>query len=104
MASAEPWYSVSGTVLREGEEMEDTGGLGAELFGIPAGSDTYQPLIITGRWLSPDDTGRVAVISRETAEFNDLAVGDTITVDLGDLGAADFEVIGTYQALSLIHI
>jgi putative ABC transport system permease protein len=100
VASAEPWYSVSGTVLREGEEMEDTGGLGAELFGIPAGSDYYQPLIITGRWLTPDDTGRVAVISRETAEFNNLAVGDTITVDLGDLGAADFEVIGTYQAIS----
>ncbi len=98
--SAEPWYSVSGTVLREGEEMEDTGGLGAELFGIPVGSDYYQPLIITGRWLAAGDTGRVAVISRETAEFNDLAVGDTITVDLGDLGAADFEVIGTYQAIS----
>ena len=97
---AEPWYSVSGTVMREGEEVQDTGGLGAELFGMPAGSTYYQPLIVAGRWLSADDTGRVAVVSRETAEFNDLAVGDTITVDLGDLGAADFEVIGLYQAIS----
>jgi len=82
------------------KEVQDTGGLGAELFGIPTGSTFYKPLIVSGRWLSPDDTGRVAVVSRETAEFNALAVGDVITVDLGDLGQADFEVIGTYQAIS----
>jgi hypothetical protein len=73
-------------VLREGEEMEDTGGLGAELFGIPRAATMYQPLIITGRWLAPDDTGRVAVISRDTAEFNDLSVGDAITINLGESG------------------
>jgi len=100
VAEAEAWYSATGTVLREGEEMEDTGGLGAELFGIPPGSTMYAPLIIDGRWLAPEDTGRVAVISRDTAEFNDVAVGDTITINLGDLGEADFEIIGTYQAIS----
>lgn len=100
VVEAEPWYSVNGTVLREGERVEDTGGLGAELFGIPAGSTMYRPLITDGRWLSPEDTGRVAVISRETADFNNLAVGDTITIDLGDLGEADFAVIGTYKAIS----
>ena len=42
----------------------------------------------------------MAVISRDTAEFNDVAVGDTITINLGDLGEADFEIIGTYQAIS----
>jgi putative ABC transport system permease protein len=97
---AQPWYSVNGTVLREGERVEDTGGLGAELFGIPEGSTMYRPLITDGRWLSPDDVGRVAVISRETAEFNNLVVGDTLTINLGDLGEADFQVIGTYQAIS----
>ena len=100
VAEAEAWYSATGTVLREGEEMEDTGGLGAELFGIPPGSTMYAPLIIDGRWLAPEDTGRVAVISRDTAEFNDVAVGDTITINLGDLGEADFEIIGTYQDIS----
>jgi putative ABC transport system permease protein len=87
-------------VLREGEEMDDTGGLGAELFGLPQGSTMYQPLIMDGRWLSPQDTGRVAVISRDTARFNELTIGDTITIDLSDMGQADFEVIGTYQAIS----
>jgi putative ABC transport system permease protein len=100
VVQAEPWYSVNGTVMREGERVEDTGGLGAELFGIPSGSTMYQPLITAGRWLSPEDSGRVAVISRETADFNGLDIGDTITIDLGDLGEADFEVIGTYKAIS----
>jgi putative ABC transport system permease protein len=100
IVEAEAWYSVNGTALRQGEEMEDTGGLGAELFGVPSGSTMYRPLITGGRWLSPEDRGRVAVISRDTAEFNNLGIGDVITVDLGDLGQADFEVIGTYQAIS----
>ena len=100
VAEAEAWYSVTGTVLREGEEVEDTGGLGAELFGIPPGSTMYAPLIIDGRWLTSEDTDRVVVISRDTAEFNNVSVGDTITINLGDLGEADFEVIGTYQAIS----
>ncbi len=100
IAEAEAWFSVTGTVLREGEEVEDTGGLGAELFGIPQGSTMYEPRIIDGRWLSPHDAGRVAVVSRDTAEFNGLSIGDAITIDLGELGAADFEVVGTYQAIS----
>ncbi len=100
VVEAEAWYSANGTVLREGEEIEDTSGLGAELFGIPQGSTMYEPLIIDGRWLSPEDDGHVIVISRDTAEFNGVGIGDTITVNLGDLGEADFEVIGTYQAIS----
>jgi putative ABC transport system permease protein len=100
VAEAEPWFTVTGTVLREGERVQDTGGLGAELFGIPAGSTMYQPLIINGRWLAPDETGRVVVISQETAEFNNLAVGERITIDLGEMGASDWLVIGTYKAIS----
>lgn len=100
VVDTEAWYSVVGTVLQEGQRVEDTGGLGAELFGIPAGSTMYEPLITAGRWLAPDDSGNVAVISRETAEFNDLAVGDRITVDLGELGASDWLIVGTYQAVS----
>ncbi len=100
VVEAEAWYSINGTILQQGQEMADTGGLGAELFGIPQGSTMYQPLITAGRWLSPEDTGRVAVISRDTANFNDVGLGDTITINLGDLGEAEFEVIGTYQAIS----
>ncbi len=96
---AEPQYSITGNVLREGERLQDVGGLGAELFGVPSGSQMYQPRITDGRWLQPDDVGRVVVISQDMADFNDLAVGDMITVDLGEYGDADWEIIGLYQAI-----
>ncbi|MFQ5616462.1 MAG: FtsX-like permease family protein, partial [Anaerolineales bacterium] len=100
VAEAEPWYSITGTVLREGERIQDSGGLGAELFGVPAGSTMYQPLITRGRWLQPDDRGNVAVISQETADFNNLAIGDVITIDLGERGDSDWQVIGTFIAIA----
>ncbi len=100
VAAAEPWYSVTGTVLREGEQVQDTGGLGAELFAVPLGSQMYEPLIVNGRWLRPDETDNVAVISQETAEFNNLVLGDTITVDLGEMGASDWRIIGMYEAIT----
>ncbi|MBP6472355.1 MAG: ABC transporter permease [Chloroflexi bacterium] len=101
VVDAEAWFTVSGTVLREGERVQDTAGLGAEVYAIPQDSTMYQPYIVDGRWLAPTDAGnRVAVISQDTAEFNNLRVGDTITIDFGNLGTADWEVIGTYQMLT----
>ncbi|MGB5061018.1 MAG: FtsX-like permease family protein [Candidatus Promineifilaceae bacterium] len=101
VVDAEAWFTVSGTVLREGERVQDTAGLGAEVYAIPQDSAMYQPYIVDGRWLSPTDVNtRVAVISQDTAEFNNLRVGDTITIDFGNLGTADWEVIGTYQMLT----
>ncbi len=100
VSEVEAWYSVNATVLRQGETMQDTGGLGAELFAMPPGSTMYEPLITSGRWLSPEDTGRVAVISQETADFNDITLGDVITINMAELGEADWEVIGTYKAIS----
>jgi putative ABC transport system permease protein len=97
---AEPWYTVAGTVLREGERVQDTGGLGAELFGIPEDSTMYRPYMVDGRWLEPGETDRVAVVSQETAEFNDLIVGDIITIDLGEQGSGEWEIVGTYQAIT----
>jgi putative ABC transport system permease protein len=100
VAEAEPWFSVTGTVLRGGERVQDTGGLGAELYGVPIGSRLYEPYIVNGRWLYPDETDNVAVISQETLEFNDLAIGDTITIDLGEIGSSDWEIVGTYEAIT----
>jgi putative ABC transport system permease protein len=101
VVDAEAWFTVAGTVLREGERVQDTAGLGAELYGIPSGSEMYRPYIVNGRWLSPeDDNSRVAVVSQDTAVFNNLLIGDIITIDLGNLGKADWEVIGTYQHIT----
>ena len=97
---AEGWYTVTGTVLQDGERIQDAGGLGTEMFGVPTGSEMYEPFITNGRWLTPNDFGNVAVISQDMADFNDLEVGDQITVDAGNLGEGTWEVIGTYQAIT----
>ncbi|MEM7111161.1 MAG: FtsX-like permease family protein [Chloroflexota bacterium] len=93
-------YTVPTTVLREGEQVKDTAGLGGELVTIPVGEEMYRPLITGGRWLESSDTGNVIVISRDTADFNDVAVGDTLTLDLGVFGDDDWVVVGIYQALT----
>jgi putative ABC transport system permease protein len=97
---AEAWYTIPGTVLREGQRVQDTAGLGAELFAVPAGSQMYNPNITRGRWLTAADTGRVVVMSQETADFNNLELGDSLTIDLGLAGKAEWTLVGTYQAVA----
>lgn len=96
--TAELWYSRNATILRSGEQLSDSAGLGAQLIGIPAESHAYQPVITAGRWLQPGD-GQEIVISENTAEKNNIAIGDTITLDLGELGAAAWQIVGTYRAI-----
>ncbi len=93
---AEVWFSHGASVLKEGQRLKEAG-LGAELFGIPNGSDLFRPdLIVAGRWLEPED-GPAVVIRKDTAEDNNISVGDTIRLDLGDLGDAEWQVVGFYQ-------
>jgi len=96
--AAEAWYSRNATLLRLGERLQDSAGLGAQLQGIPADTAMYRPIITAGRWLQPDD-GRVVVISAETAAKNQIAVGDEITLDLGNLGEARWQVVGLYRVV-----
>jgi putative ABC transport system permease protein len=94
---AELWFGRSASILKEGQRAKEAG-LGAEILGIPADSDFYRPLLVAGRWLQPGD-GRVVVMNQETAKDNGIKLGDTITIDLGDLGKADWQVIGLYQVI-----
>jgi putative ABC transport system permease protein len=92
---AEVWFTHSATILRQGQKAKEAG-LGAELSGVPTGSDFYEPLIVAGRWLEPGD-GRVIVMGKETADKNHIQPGDTVTLDLGELGKDDWQVVGLYQ-------
>jgi putative ABC transport system permease protein len=80
---------VSGQLVKEA-------GIGTDIEGIPAGSDFYKPLMTAGRWLQPGD-GNDVVLVRDTAKKNNINVGDTVTLDLGDLGKDQWHVIGLYD-------
>ncbi len=80
---------VSGQLVKEA-------GIGASIEGIPAGSDFYKPMIVAGRWLAPGD-GQVAVLTRDVAQRNHIQVGDMVTLDLGDFGKDEWQVVGLYD-------
>jgi len=94
---AEVWFGQPATVLREGQRTKEAG-LGAQINGVPSGSDMYKPLIVVGRWLQPGDD-RAIVMSKETADDNHIKLGDMVTLDLGELGDDDWQVVGLYQVV-----
>ncbi len=71
-------------------------GIGTYIRGIPTNSDFYKPLMLAGRWFEPGD-GRVVVVSRDTSEKNHIQIGDVVTLDLGEMGKDQWQVIGLYE-------
>jgi putative ABC transport system permease protein len=94
---AEVWYAHNASILKEGQRTREAG-FGVQIIGIPAASDMFQPLIVGGRWLRPEDE-RAVVLNVDTAEANDIAIGDVITLDAGELGTSDWQVIGYFSDL-----
>ncbi len=80
---------VSGQLVKEA-------GIGTNIEGIPAESDFFKPLIVAGRWITPGD-GRAVVLTRDTAQKNHIQVGDIVTLNLGELGKDQWQVIGLYD-------
>jgi len=94
---SEVWLTQAASILKEGQRLRDAG-VGAQLTGMPLGSESYRPIIVAGRWLRPGDD-RVLVINKETADDNNINVGDPVTLNLGDLGDDTWQVIGIYQTV-----
>jgi putative ABC transport system permease protein len=92
---AEIRYSQQANLFLEGQQVKDAG-LSTNIRGIPVDSDFYEPLMVAGRWLTPQD-GRVLVIPRQTAEDYKIKVSDMVTLDLGIYGKDKWQVIGLYE-------
>jgi putative ABC transport system permease protein len=99
--NAEVWPAQQARILRQGQPMKEAG-VGLQITGVPAGSATYKPLIVAGRWLQPGDDGgsRVVVMDEKTAIDNHFQLGDTITLDLGALKEEEWQVVGFYRAVA----
>jgi putative ABC transport system permease protein len=92
---AELWFIQSASLLAKGQLVKEAG-IGSSIMGVPAGSDFFKPLIVAGRWLEADDE-RVLILTRETAEKNHINVGDTVILDMGNLGKGEWRVVGFYE-------
>ncbi|HET6847042.1 MAG TPA: ABC transporter permease, partial [Anaerolineales bacterium] len=87
----------SASLFVQGQLVKEAG-IGTSIEGIPSGSDFYRPLMVAGRWLETGD-GRAIVLKREVAENNHIKVGETVTLDLGDLGKDQWQVVGLYDPI-----
>jgi putative ABC transport system permease protein len=83
------------SMFNEGQLVKEAG-IGTNIRSVPEGSDFSKPLIVAGRWFAPGDA-RAVVISRDTAEKNKIKVGDIVTLDLGEMGKDEWQVIGFYE-------
>jgi putative ABC transport system permease protein len=92
---ADMWLIAPVTILHQGQKAL-AAGLGSQLQGVPLDDPMYKPLIVEGRWLQPGDD-RVVVMNKQTADDENIHVGDTITLDMGGWGDDDWEVIGLYR-------
>lgn len=87
--------SQSASMFLSGQLVKEAG-IGSSIMGIPPSSDFYEPLITSGRWLEFGD-GRAIVISRDAADKNHIHVGDIVTLNLGELGKDEWQVVGFYD-------
>ncbi|HEY6073622.1 MAG TPA: FtsX-like permease family protein, partial [Anaerolineales bacterium] len=89
-------YGQQAALFLEGQQVKDAG-ISTNIRGIRGDSDIYEPLMVAGRWLGPQDAGRVLVIPRQTAEDYNINLGDMVTLDLGVYGKEKWQVIGLYE-------
>ncbi len=97
---AELRFSRPASILKAGQRTKEAG-VGARLIGVPVGSDMYQPKVVAGRWLQPNDY-RAIVINEETAAENKIAPGEMVSLNLGDLGNQQWQVVGFYRVVSVV--
>jgi putative ABC transport system permease protein len=97
VTNASMWFTQPATILFQGKKTNQAG-LGTEIDGVPLDNAMYTPPMVAGRWLQSADD-RAVVISRDTATDNHIVLGDTITLDLGEGGKSDWQVVGLYKVI-----
>jgi putative ABC transport system permease protein len=75
------------------------GSLGNEQFGVmglPAGAQLFEPEIIEGRMLQPDDTDAIVVNNALARRFPQMRVGETVSVSLDGV-EKNWRVVGVVR-------
>jgi len=90
--AVESWLMANGEIRLQGQpEMEDDPQ--TTIFGVPLPTTLYGPQIRAGRWMVPEDRQAI-VLNQEIAEEIGAVPGDWVTIDHGDAGESDWQVVG----------
>ncbi len=92
---SEVHFTHSANLIVGGKRVKEAG-FGGTVEGVPAGSDIFKPFMLEGSWLRPSDD-RAIVITKDLANKSKVKVGDTVTLDLGELGKDDWQIVGIYD-------
>jgi putative ABC transport system permease protein len=85
----EGWLLYSGTFARKKGDAET----GITFFAPPSTSTLIRPILISGRWLIPDDENAIVVSNSFVRMFPDVDVGDRLTIKI-DGKESNWQVIG----------
>jgi putative ABC transport system permease protein len=92
VSAVEVWNKVEATLLLPSQEEHPV-----SLTGIPSHSVIFQPNIVRGRSLRPED-GHALVFTLRLAEEEGIRVGDRVTVSVGDR-ESEWTVVGLYLSV-----
>jgi putative ABC transport system permease protein len=88
----EGWQFVSGDLLDEnGAVLENL-----NMFGPPGDSALVQPLLVSGRWIRPEDVRKMAVSESVITYYPNLKPGDRVKLKI-EGREADWEVVGVFK-------
>jgi putative ABC transport system permease protein len=90
ISDVEGWLTYSGELITTQDE-----GTGITLIAPPATSTIIEPLIASGRWLTPGDENAIVVSNHFLSEFPGTQVGDWLTIKLDDR-ETNWHIVGVY--------
>ena len=64
-----------------------------DLLALPPTTQMFQPVLVAGRWLLPEDENAIVLDTEVLAEESDVQLGDTITLKLEER-ESDWRVVG----------
>ncbi|HEX6270374.1 MAG TPA: FtsX-like permease family protein [Anaerolineales bacterium] len=88
----EGWQFVSGDLLdTNGDVLENI-----NVFGPPAKSELIEPILVSGRWIRPDDVRKLAISEGSLEYFPGLKPGNTVNLKIEGRDEV-WEVVGLFK-------
>jgi putative ABC transport system permease protein len=92
ISNVEGWEPVTSALIRP----DGSVGENVSLVGIPQDSQLISPILITGRWLVPEDHNTIVLNDQFMEKFPDLQVGDSVRLQINDK-TTEWVVVGFFQ-------
>jgi putative ABC transport system permease protein len=90
--STEGWLEYPATLI------SDADGAGSQIAFVapPSDSSLIDPIITSGRWLTPGDENAIVIGNHLLQRFPDLEIGDTLTIEANGK-QAPWKIVGIYS-------